>query len=173
MDSDIKTALKLLKIEQNDLMNYWKRLYSTKKTFLILVISLLVFIMSPSTYAEEVVVEEEESEEQEVIPLMYFDIDPKVLTFYQSTGRKIGYVVVQINLAVKGQENLELVELHSPLIQDNLIDFFNRQDKKTIQDFSEREGLRQKAQESVAAVLEAEVGKNIIESLLFTDYVYQ
>ncbi len=170
MASDNKTALKLVEIVQNTLLNRWKLLYSIKKTLFILILSLLIFVTSPFALAED---EGETEEEAEVIPLMYFDIDPKVLTFYQGTGKKIGYVVVQINIAVKGQENLDLVELHSPLIQDNLIDFFNRQDKKTIQEFSEREGLRKKAQESVAAVLEEEVGKNIIESLLFTDYVYQ
>ena len=171
MATDNKTALKPIEIAQNDLSDHKKQLNTLNKTFFMIALCFLVFIMSPFVLAEDE--GEEESEEEEVIPLMYFDIDPKVLTFYQGTGRKIGYVVVQINIAVKGQENLDLVELHSPLIQDNLIDFFNRQDKKTIQDFSQREALRQKAQESVAAVLEEEVGKNIIESLLFTDYVYQ
>ena len=170
MASDNKTALKPVKIVQKILLNRWKLFYSMKKTLFILIFALLTFVTSPFALADD---EEETEEEAEVIPLMYIDIDPKVLTFYQGTGRKIGYVVVQINIAVKGQENLDLIELHTPPIQDNLIDFFNRQDKKTIQEFSERESLRQKAQESVAAVLEEEVGKNIIESLLFTDYVYQ
>ena len=165
----------LLKNLKNALLSIKSTLLTAalvKKSVFIAFLAFASIAASPIALAEDEE-EGEESEEVEVIPLMYFDIDPKVLTFYQGTGRKIGYVVVQINIAVKGQENLDLVELHSPLIQDNLIDFFNRQDKKTIQDFSEREGLRQKAQESVAAVLEEEVGKNIIESLLFTDYVYQ
>lgn len=166
----MKMALKLIQIALNDLSDCKTLFYSMNRAALVIALSFFIAITSPSILAEE---EEEEEEAEEVIPLMYFDIDPKVLTFYQNSGRKIGYVVVQINIAVKGQENLDLVELHTPLIQDNLIDFFNRQDKKTIQEFSEREGLRQKAQESVAAVLEAEVGKNIVESLLFTDYVYQ
>jgi len=170
MTSDNKTALKPVKIVENVLLNRYKRFSSFNKSAFIFIFSLLVFVTTPFALAEG---EEDAEEEAEVIPIMYFDIDPKILTFYQGTGRKIGYVVVQVNIAVKGQENLDLVELHSPLIQDNLIDFFNRQDKKTIQEFSEREGLRQKAQESVAAVLEEEVGKNIVESLLFTDYVYQ
>ncbi len=117
--------------------------------------------------------EEEEIEEQELEPIMYFEIEPNVLTFYQGTGKKIGYVVVQVNIAVRGQDNYDLVELHVPLIQDNLIDFFNQQDKSVIQPFSEREQLRLKAQASVAAVLKEETGKDIIENLLFTNYVYQ
>ncbi|MGB0495362.1 MAG: flagellar basal body-associated FliL family protein [Kangiellaceae bacterium] len=160
----MKLELKSKGLAYSDLSTSLKMTHRKPNSLVIFLASLLV-MMSPNFLLAE--------EEKEVVPLMYFDIDPKILTFYQSSGKKIGYVVVQVNIAVKGQENLDLVELHTPLIQDNLIDFFNRQDKTTIQSFSEREGLRQKAQESVAAVLEAEIGKNVIESLLFTDYVYQ
>jgi len=135
----------------------------------------LIIILLATGYTYPTLIEAKEaSEEQgEVKPIMYFDIEPKILTFYQGTGRKIGYVVVQVNIAVRGQENYDLVELHTPLIQDILIDFFNQQDKSTIQPFSERENLRIKAKESVITVLKEETGKDVIDNLLFTDYVYQ
>ena len=136
---------------------------------LLIVLVLLLTLMAP----ENLSAEEEEVEEVEKEPIMYFEIEPNILTFYQGTGRKIGYVVVQINLAVRGQDNYDLVELHVPLIQDNLIDFFNKQDKSVIQPFSEREKLRLQAQASVEAVLLEEIGEDIIENLLFTNYVYQ
>jgi len=136
--------------------------------FILLVIST---ITSNMLKAEEEV--ETDGGEVELEPIMYFEIDPNILTFYQGTGKKIGYVVVQVNIAVRGQENYDLVELHTPLIQDNLIDFFNQQDKSVIQPFSEREKLRLKAKDSVVAVLKEETGKDIIENLLFTNYVYQ
>lgn len=139
--------------------------------FMLLALLVIATSFSAPLYAEE----EKEEDAEEVVqqPLMYFEVDPKILTFYQGTGRKIGYVVVQINIAVRGQENYDLVELHTPLIQDNLIDFFNRQDKSVIQPFKERENLRKQAQASVAAVLKEETGKDLVENLLFTDYVYQ
>ncbi len=136
---------------------------------LLVILALLLTLMVP----EKLFAEEEEGEEIEKEPLMYYEIEPNILTFYQGTGKKIGYVVVQINLAVRGQENYDLVELHVPLIQDNLIDFFNKQDKSIIQPFSEREKLRLQAQASVEAILQQEVGKDIIENLLFTNYVFQ
>ena len=117
--------------------------------------------------------EETENEEEPKEELMYYEIEPNILTFYQGTGRKLGYIVVQVNLAVRGQDNYDLVELHLPLIQDNLIAFFNQQDKSIIQPFAEREQLRQKALASVKAVLLEETGKDILENLLFTNYVYQ
>jgi len=133
----------------------------------------IILLTTFSVYPALIKAEEASEEQAEIEPIMYFEIDPKVLTFYQGTGRKIGYVVVQVNIAVRGQENYDLVELHTPLIQDILIDFFNQQDKSVIQPFSERENLRIKAKESVIAVLKEETGKDVIENLLFTDYVYQ
>ncbi len=134
---------------------------------LMLITVLLTVLCSSTLYAED------EEEKPEKAPLMYFEIDPNILTFYQGTGKKIGYVVVQINIAVRGQENYDLVELHLPLIQDNLIGFFNEQDKSVIQPFSEREKLRVAAKESVSAALTEEVGKEIVENLLFTNYIFQ
>lgn len=117
--------------------------------------------------------ESEEEEAPDLEPMMYFEIEPDILTFYQGTGRRIGYVVVEVNIAARGQDNIDLIEQHLPLLQDDLIDFFNRQDKSIIQPISERENLRIKAQESVEAVLLEEIGKDVVESLLFTSYVYQ
>ena len=134
----------------------------------LLIVTLLFSVLGSNTLLAE---DEEEKPEKE--PLMYFEVDPNILTFYQGTGKKIGYVVVQVNVAVRGQENYDLVELHLPLIQDNLIGFFNEQDKSVIQPFSEREKLRVAAKDSVAAVLKKEIGKDIIENLLFTNYIFQ
>lgn len=139
---------------------------------LLRILSLILFLsIHAVVIAEEEAEEEAETEMLEA--LMYYAIEPNTLTFYQGTGNKIGYIVVQINIAVRGQENYDLVELHLPLIQDDLIDFFNRQDKSVIQDIKERENLRQQAQASVTNVLKKETGKDVVENLLFTDYVYQ
>ncbi len=137
---------------------------------LLKILSLLLFLsIHPMVMAEE----EEEAETEQLAALIYYAIEPNTLTFYQGSGKKIGYIVVQVNIAVRGQENYALVDLHLPLIQDSLIDFFNRQDKSVIQDIKERENLRQQVQTRVSNVLKEETGKDVVESLLFTDYVYQ
>jgi len=138
------------------------------KTFLVMPLLLALFVTPNGLIAEE-----ETEEQPELEPIMYYEIQPNILTFYQGTGRKIGYVVVQVNIAVRGQENYDLVELHLPLIQDTLIDFFNKQDKSVIQPIAERESLRKKAQERVSQILKEETQKDVVESLLFTNYVYQ
>ncbi len=117
--------------------------------------------------------EEAEEEAGAKKSLMYYEVEPNILTFYQGTGKKLGYVVVQVNIVVRGQENYDLVDLHLPLIQDSLIDFFNRQDKSVIQPFAEREKLRTQAKDVVSTVLKEETGKDIVENILFTNYVFQ
>jgi len=144
------------------------KMFKLLSRFLIILTILFAALSSNILLAED---DEEETPEEMI--LMYYEIDPNILTFYQGTGKKIGYVVVQVNVAVRGQENYDLVELHLPLIQDNLIVFFNEQDKSKIQPFSERENLRIAAKESVATVLKEELGKDIVENLLFTNYIFQ
>lgn len=128
-------------------------------------------ILCASIHAEEEAPKEDAK--KDLPPLMYFQISPEIQTFYQSDEKKYGYVVVQIQMTLRGQDNFDLVETHMPLIQDALTDFFNRQTKDDIRDLQKRETLRVQATERVIAVLTEEVGKPVIEQVLFTQYIYQ
>lgn len=141
-------------------------------TFAVLILA-LSFVFSTNLYSAEEVPEQAVEEEEEKEPVMYFRITPNILTFYQSTGRKIGYIVVQVQVVVRGQDNYDLVELHLPLIQDALTDFFNRQDKSIVSDLAQRESLRQQATVRVAEVIKEEVGTDVVENVLFTQYIFQ
>jgi len=120
--------------------------------------------------------DEELNEEGEIVkkkPLHYFKINPNIITTYQNTGKKMKYIVVQVQIVVRGEDNYDTVETHMPLLQDALTDFFNRQDKIIIEDLAQRETLRLKALERVDEVLLEELGEDVIEGLIFTQYVYQ
>lgn len=136
--------------------------------FKTLIFILILVFSSFSTVAEEAPAEEESKE-----PFMYYQISPNIMTFYQSTGRKMGYIVVQVQVVVRGQEDFDTVDLHLPLLQDTLVGFFNSQEKAVIQDLQQRENLRNEAKSKVAAVLKEELGRDIVENLLFTQYVFQ
>ncbi len=125
-----------------------------------------------SVEGEEVTAEGEE-EQEEQLPLKYYQISPNIMTFYQGTGRKMGYVVVQVQVVVRGDENLALVETHLPLMQDALIDFFNRQDKSVIRDQAQRKSLQQQAELRISEAVMEETGADIIENILFTQYIFQ
>ncbi|MGX5175188.1 flagellar basal body-associated FliL family protein [Aliikangiella sp. IMCC44653] len=131
-----------------------------------LLITLAIFLVAalPSTSLNA-------AEDQE--PLMYYQIDPNILTFYQNTGKKLGYIVVQIQVVVRGQDHYDLVEEHLPLIQDALIDFFNRLTEEVIKDLTQRDALREQSKTRLNEVLKEETGQEIVKDILFTQYVYQ
>lgn len=139
--------------------------------FLCCLIIPIFFFCLPSIAAEEQ--KSEDTGEESKLPIMYYEIEPNILTFYQDTSKKIGYIVVQIQVVVRGQPNFDLIELHLPLIQDTLIDFFNRQDKATVQDLKQRETLRTQAEVRVSDIIKEEIGTDIVENILFTQYVFQ
>lgn len=143
--------------------------------FLSLLLTLFIVLNSTVSLAEEDIPAETEGAEEQVNkePLMYFPITPNILTSYQGGGKKIGYIVVQVQVVVRGQENFDLLEANLPLMQDALTDFFNRQDKKTVEDLKQRETLRQKSKERLSEVIKEEVGKEIVENVLFTQYIFQ
>lgn len=147
-----------------------------KAKFLNIFVSALLFSVTlylpPVQAAEEAEAAEEESEEKK-LPIKYYQIAPNIMTFYQSSGKKMGYIVVQVQVVVRGDDNLELIETHLPLMQDTLIDFFNRQEKDVVQDLNQRETLRQEAKARVAKVISDEIGDDIVENLLFTQYIFQ
>lgn len=136
------------------------------------ILLIAAFVVLFSTGCEEAK-EAEEASEAAKEPILYFQIDPNILTFFQSSGRKMAYIVVQVQVVVRGQDNYDLVEMHRPLIQDALTDFFNRQDKKSVQELALREKLRKQAGKVVADVIKEEVGLDVVEDLLFTQYVFQ
>jgi flagellar protein FliL len=142
------------------------KVFSSKLALLFALFNLL--LASSSFAAEEAKAEEEQKE-----PVMYYMITPNLMTFYQNSGRKMGYVVVQVQVVVRGQDNFDLLDLHLPLLQDALTDHFNRQDKAVITDLKQRETLRQQTTEILAKVIKEEVGKDVVENVLFTSYIFQ
>ena len=127
------------------------------------------FVLATSVIAAE---EGEDAEAENKEPLKYYLISPNIMTFYQNSGRRMGYIVVQVQLVVRGQDDLDLIDLHKPLLQDTLTDFFNRQEKATVEDLKQRESLRSQAHQRVAAVVKEEVGRELVENLLFTQYIF-
>ena len=106
-------------------------------------------------------------------PVKYYQIAPNIMTFYQNTGRKMGYIVVQVQLVVRGDEDWDIVDENLPLIQDALIDFFNRQQESVVRDLAQRDALRVQAKDIVATALKEELGREVVENLLFTQYLFQ
>jgi flagellar FliL protein len=80
---------------------------------------------------------------------------------------------VSITLQGRNQADLDALKVHMPVIRNNLVMLFSGQDFATLASPVGQEMLRQKATASVQEVAQKELGKVVIEQLLFTNFVLQ
>ncbi len=138
--------------------------------------SLLLFFTSVALSAqeetppegEEVAIEEPKKE------IFYYDLDPNVIANYQKPpARRLGFITLDVQLQVAGSENLDLLEYHKPLIENAITDVINQQDEATIKDIDKRDAIRAAIKIRLSEVLKEETGKEIVDDVLFTKFIYQ
>ncbi|GEM76869.1 flagellar basal body-associated protein FliL [Vibrio sagamiensis] len=105
--------------------------------------------------------------------LAYFTLEPDLTTNFHTSGKKLGYVQVRIDIMVIRQQDLTIVEHHQPLVRDTVIELLGTQSEDTIKSLSGREDLRKTLVHKLNEVLLSETGKTVIADLLFTKYLYQ
>lgn len=102
----------------------------------------------------------------------YINLTPPLVGNYAPGGKKLRYYKADIALRVDTQ-NKAKVEMHEPLIRDQLILLFTQ---KTEEDFATTEGkeaIRQDALLRVRQVLQQEEGQPLVSDLLFNNLVIQ
>ncbi|MEN2396165.1 flagellar basal body-associated protein FliL [Pseudomonas halotolerans] len=105
-------------------------------------------------------------------PAIFEPMAPAFVANYTQNGRQ-RYMQVSITLLGRNQADLEALRVHMPLIRNNLVMLFSGQNFDTLATPVGQEMLRQKATASVQEVAQKELGKVVIEQLLFTNFVLQ
>ncbi|MGL6246823.1 flagellar basal body-associated protein FliL [Pseudomonas sp.] len=105
-------------------------------------------------------------------PAIFEPMAPAFVANYNVSGRQ-RYMQVSITLQGRNQTDLEALKVHMPVIRNNLVMLFSGQDFATLATPVGQEMLRQKATASVQEVAQKELGKVVIEQLLFTNFVLQ
>ncbi|MCQ6258891.1 flagellar basal body-associated protein FliL [Pseudomonas sp. Q11] len=105
-------------------------------------------------------------------PAIFEPMAPAFVTNYTQNGRQ-RYMQVSITLLGRNQADLEALRVHMPLIRNNLVMLFSGQNFDTLATPVGQEMLRQQATASVQEVAQKELGKVVIEQLLFTNFVLQ
>jgi flagellar FliL protein len=106
------------------------------------------------------------------LPAIFEPMAPAFVANYNQNGRQ-RYMQVSITLQGRNQADLQALKVHMPLIRNNLVMLFSGQDFATLASPVGQEMLRQKATASVQEVAQKELGKVVIEQLLFTNFVLQ
>ncbi|KQN50826.1 flagellar basal body protein FliL [Pseudomonas sp. Leaf48] len=105
-------------------------------------------------------------------PAIFEAIAPAFVANFNQNGRQ-RYLQVSITMLARNPVDLEALKVHMPVIRNNLVMLFSGQDFATLASPVGQEMLRQKATASVQEVAQKEVGKVVIEQLLFTNFVLQ
>ena len=105
-------------------------------------------------------------------PAIFEPMAPAFVANFNQNGRQ-RYMQVSITMQGRNQVDMEALKAHMPVIRNNLVMLFSGQDFNALATPVGQEMLRQKATASVQEVAQKELGKVVIEQLLFTNFVLQ
>ncbi|MBF8730753.1 flagellar basal body-associated protein FliL [Pseudomonas guariconensis] len=104
---------------------------------------------------------------------IYEPLAPSFVINFNQNGRQ-RYMQVSITMQGRNQADLDALKVHMPVIRNNLVMMFSGQGFDTLASSPVgQEMLRQKATAVVQEVAQKEVGKPVIDQLLFTNFVLQ
>ncbi|MBT2153317.1 flagellar basal body-associated protein FliL [Pseudoalteromonas tetraodonis] len=103
----------------------------------------------------------------------YFGFEPDIITNYIGpSSKKMGYVRVTVDLMLNKTSDIAIVEHHTPLLRDALVEILSKEHENKIKSLTGREQIRLKSAEKLKSLLKEETGHEIIHDLLFTKYLY-
>ncbi|MEX5504481.1 flagellar basal body-associated protein FliL [Pseudomonas putida] len=104
---------------------------------------------------------------------IYEGLTPAFVVNFNQNGRQ-RYMQLSITMQARNQADLDALKVHMPVIRNNLVMMFSGQGFDTLASSPVgQEMLRQKATAVVQEVAQKEVGKPVIDQLLFTNFVLQ
>jgi len=101
----------------------------------------------------------------------YFGFEPSIVTNYVAVKKKMGYVRLTVELMIEDASNYEVVEHHSPLLRDAIINIIGQQPESKVKSINGRHEIQRLCEERVKQLLEQETGKPLIKKLLFTQWL--
>ncbi|KZN46788.1 flagellar basal body-associated protein FliL [Pseudoalteromonas luteoviolacea] len=103
----------------------------------------------------------------------YYGFEPDIITNYiGQSNKKLGYVRVTIDLMLDDISNIAVVEHHTPLLRDAIVQILSKEPEETIKSLTGREEIRQRCAAKLKTLLKEETGQEIIREVLFTKYLY-
>ena len=106
-------------------------------------------------------------------PVAVFEpLTPAFVVNFNANGRQ-RYTQVSITMLGRNAADMEALKVHMPVIRNNLVMLFAAIPFESLASPIGQEMLRQKATASIQEVAQKELGKTVIEQLLFTNFVLQ
>lgn len=103
---------------------------------------------------------------------IYEVLEPAFVVNFKSQG-KPRYLQVSVALMARNKEELDQLKVHMPTLRNQLVMLFSSQDFDELNTSLGVEILKQKATVAVQELALIEVGKTVVEQVLFTNVVMQ
>ena len=103
----------------------------------------------------------------------YYGFEPDIITNYLSTGKRLGFIRITMEVMVKNGDDLQIVEHHAPLLRAAVVEILGEQTEQKIKSIAGREEIRELCFSSINQLLKEETGQPLAVNLLFTKYLYQ
>lgn len=115
---------------------------------------------------------EEAVEEQEIKEVFYFDLKkPLIVNFPKGSAARL--IQVSVSLSVEGEEALDALKKHQPMIRNNLLMTISAKDPKELAQVEGKQLLRDDMLKEITAIMEKMTGKNAVTNVFFTTFVMQ
>ncbi len=115
---------------------------------------------------------EEEPEEEGANELLYYDMEkPFIINFPKGSGARL--IQVSVSILAKGEESIEALKKHQPMIRNNLLMMISGKGAKNLATQEGKEGLRADMLKEVGKIMEQMTGKNKVDNIFFTSFVMQ
>lgn len=134
----------------------------------------LLLILISSFVCFTVVAQEAPAAAPAKAKVVYYGFDPDIVTNYVTAGQKnLGYVRVTMELMIKDEKFLPMVEHHEPMILNAIVSVFGKESEDSVKSLTGREEIRLKILNSLNELMTKETGAAVVQDVLFTKYLYQ
>ena len=150
---------------------------SSKKLIIIIAIVVLLlggagggyFFMNSEAEGETDQVEEVVEEQKELI---YFEMSkPFIVDFPKGSAARL--IQISVAILVEGEETVEALTKHEPMIRNNLLMLINNQDPGELKQSAGKDKLQEEMIQEVGEILEKMSGSNHVQEIFFTAFVMQ
>ena len=127
----------------------------------IFILFLSFFLVVNNVYAAE----DETSAE---LNIEYLEMSPK---FTVNLDRRNKYLVVNVQLMVEGEDYVEKVKKHLPVLRHELIMLYSGRSTAELQTMEQREALRQETKKAITKALDDHSNSDGFRDVFFTEFL--
>ncbi|MBT8447908.1 MAG: flagellar protein [Gammaproteobacteria bacterium] len=104
---------------------------------------------------------------------MYVPLDPAFVVNFRDAGGKTRFLKLELNAMTRDQAVIDTVNKHMPVIRNNLVLLFSKQEFEALIPLEGKEKLREQALGEIRTIVGTELADATVEDLLFTSFVMQ